>query len=152
MLTSGRSTRSSSTGENGIFEQAANYEARDRRRTLTGIGLLLPRRLRQERAVPASRLAAGRDGGPDPVSALMHAATMVTAGIYMVARTYPIFIQSETAMLVVAIIGSVTALMGASIALTQNDIKKVSPTPPSASSATWPSRSARARGWRRSST
>src|SRR5665811_1460604 len=50
---------------------------------------------------------------------------MVTAGIYMVARTYPIFIQSETAMLIVAIIGAITAFMAATIALTQHDIKKV---------------------------
>src|SRR5699024_9660646 len=63
--------------------------------------------------------------GPTPVSALMHAATMVTAGIYMVARNYTIYINAEAAMVVVAIIGSFTAVMAATIALTQNDIKKV---------------------------
>lgn len=63
--------------------------------------------------------------GPTPVSALIHAATMVTAGIYMSARSYTIFIGSDRAMLFVALIGATTALMAASIALTQHDIKKV---------------------------
>jgi NADH-quinone oxidoreductase subunit L len=63
--------------------------------------------------------------GPTPVSALIHAATMVTAGVYMIARLNFLFIQSETAMLVIAIVGGVTALFAATIALTQNDIKKV---------------------------
>jgi NADH-quinone oxidoreductase subunit L len=63
--------------------------------------------------------------GPTPVSALIHAATMVTAGVYMVARTYPIFIQSADAMLVVSIVGIVTALIAATIAITQYDIKRV---------------------------
>jgi len=63
--------------------------------------------------------------GPTPVSALIHAATMVTAGVYMIARLNYLFIQSETAMLVIAIVGGVTALYAATIALTQNDIKKV---------------------------
>jgi NADH-quinone oxidoreductase subunit L len=63
--------------------------------------------------------------GPTPVSALIHAATMVTAGVYMVARTYPIFIESADAMLVVSIIGIVTALVAATIAITQYDIKRV---------------------------
>ncbi|CAN5650503.1 NADH-quinone oxidoreductase subunit L [soil metagenome] len=63
--------------------------------------------------------------GPTPVSALIHAATMVTAGIYLVARSNAIFIESTTAMFVVATIGVFTAFMGASIALVQNDIKRV---------------------------
>ncbi|MFH1844515.1 MAG: NADH-quinone oxidoreductase subunit L [bacterium] len=63
--------------------------------------------------------------GPTPVSALIHAATMVTAGVYMVARLNFIYVQSETAMLVVAIVGAATALLAATIALAQNDIKKV---------------------------
>ncbi|HZY57094.1 MAG TPA: NADH-quinone oxidoreductase subunit L, partial [Rubrobacteraceae bacterium] len=63
--------------------------------------------------------------GPTPVSALIHAATMVAAGVYLVARTYDIFIQSPTAMLVVAYIGGFTALMAATMALTKKDIKRV---------------------------
>ncbi len=63
--------------------------------------------------------------GPTPVSALIHAATMVTAGVYMIARLNFIYVLTPTAMLVVAIIGGVTALYAATIALTQNDIKKV---------------------------
>jgi NADH-quinone oxidoreductase subunit L len=63
--------------------------------------------------------------GPTPVSALIHAATMVTAGVYLVARLAPLFRLSETASAVVACIGAVTALMAASVALVQTDIKRV---------------------------
>ncbi len=63
--------------------------------------------------------------GPTPVSALIHAATMVAAGVYLVARTYDIFVQSEAAMLTVAYIGGFTALMAATMALVKRDIKRV---------------------------
>jgi NADH-quinone oxidoreductase subunit L len=63
--------------------------------------------------------------GPTPVSALIHAATMVTAGVYMVARLGPLYALSETALLVIAVIGTATALMAATVALVQTDIKKV---------------------------
>jgi formate hydrogenlyase subunit 3/multisubunit Na+/H+ antiporter MnhD subunit len=63
--------------------------------------------------------------GPTPVSALIHAATMVTAGVYLVARTAPIYGASEVAGAVVAIVGTATALFAATIALAQNDIKRV---------------------------
>jgi len=63
--------------------------------------------------------------GPTPVSALIHAATMVTAGVYMVARCNYFYQMSPTAMLTVAIIGGVTAVFAATIGLVQNDIKKV---------------------------
>src|SRR5688572_1747665 len=63
--------------------------------------------------------------GPTPVSALIHAATMVTAGLYMLTRTNVIFQHSRTMMLVVAIIGAFTAIFAATIGITQNDIKKV---------------------------
>ncbi len=63
--------------------------------------------------------------GPTPVSALIHAATMVNAGVYMVARSNPIFAEAPIAMWIVAGIGTFTAIFAAAIALTQNDIKKV---------------------------
>ena len=63
--------------------------------------------------------------GPTPVSALIHAATMVTAGVYMVARSWPIFRMRPAAMEVVALIGLFTAFFAATIGLAQNDIKKV---------------------------
>src|SRR5712664_683976 len=63
--------------------------------------------------------------GPTPVSALIHAATMVTAGVYVVARSNAIFVLAPTAMKTVAIVGALTAIFAASIALVQNDIKRV---------------------------
>jgi NADH-quinone oxidoreductase subunit L len=63
--------------------------------------------------------------GPTPVSALIHAATMVTAGVYLVARANPIYLQSEDGRLVVVIIGAVTLLIGAIIGCAYDDIKKV---------------------------
>jgi NADH-quinone oxidoreductase subunit L len=63
--------------------------------------------------------------GPTPVSALIHAATMVTAGVYMVARTHVLYELAPLSMSVVAIIGTVTAFFAATIALVQNDIKRV---------------------------
>ncbi|MGH9754019.1 MAG: NADH-quinone oxidoreductase subunit L [Blastocatellia bacterium] len=63
--------------------------------------------------------------GPTPVSALIHAATMVTAGVYLVARCSPIYVKAPTAMAVVAVIGAATAIFAATIGIAQNDIKKV---------------------------
>jgi NADH-quinone oxidoreductase subunit L len=63
--------------------------------------------------------------GPTPVSALIHAATMVNAGVYLVARTNPIFAQAPESMVLVAGIGIFTAILAASIAFTQTDIKRV---------------------------
>ncbi len=63
--------------------------------------------------------------GPTPVSALIHAATMVTAGLYMLTRCNVIFQHSQTMMTVVAVVGALTALFAATIGITQNDIKKV---------------------------
>src|SRR5882672_4069101 len=63
--------------------------------------------------------------GPTPVSALIHAATMVTAGVYMVSRSHVIFERAPLALTVVAIIGTLTALFAATIGITQTDIKKV---------------------------
>jgi NADH-quinone oxidoreductase subunit L len=63
--------------------------------------------------------------GPTPVSALIHAATMVTAGVYMIARCSEIYVHAPTAMFIVAVIGAATAIFAATIGLAQNDIKKV---------------------------
>ncbi|MBO7748979.1 NADH-quinone oxidoreductase subunit L [Paenibacillus sp. MWE-103] len=63
--------------------------------------------------------------GPTPISALIHAATMVAAGVYLVARTFDIFQASQTAMDIVAYIGGFTALFAATIGVAQNDIKRV---------------------------
>src|SRR5690606_22094949 len=63
--------------------------------------------------------------GPTPVSALIHAATMVTSGLYLLARLSPIVLNAPTMMMVIAIVGALTAIMAATIAIAQNDIKKV---------------------------
>jgi NAD(P)H-quinone oxidoreductase subunit 5 len=62
--------------------------------------------------------------GPTPISALIHAATMVAAGVFLIARMYPVFILSPVAMTVIAWVGAITAFVAATIALTQVDIKK----------------------------
>ena len=63
--------------------------------------------------------------GPTPVSALIHAATMVAAGVFLVGRFFPVFAESETAMMVVALIGAFTAVFAATMGLVANDIKRV---------------------------
>ena len=63
--------------------------------------------------------------GPTPVSALIHAATMVTAGVFMVCRASPLFELSETALMVVTLVGAITAFFAATVGLVQNDIKRV---------------------------
>ena len=63
--------------------------------------------------------------GPTPVSALIHAATMVTSGLYLLARLSPLVLSAPGVMTIIAIVGAVTALVAATIAITQNDIKKV---------------------------
>jgi NADH-quinone oxidoreductase subunit L len=63
--------------------------------------------------------------GPTPVSALIHAATMVAAGVYLVARSFPVFLAAAASSEVVAYVGAITALMAATIALVQVDIKRV---------------------------
>ncbi len=63
--------------------------------------------------------------GPTPVSALIHAATMVTAGVYMIARSHPLFVLAPTSQEIVAVVGALTAFFAATIAVAQFDIKKV---------------------------
>ena len=114
-------------GDDGVFAKASNHAALGiAGGTLTLIGILLfIGACGKSAQFPLHVWLPDAMEGPTPVSALIHAATMVTAGIYMVARTHTIYMGSQTAMLVVAIIGAFTALMAASIALTQNDLKRV---------------------------
>ncbi len=63
--------------------------------------------------------------GPTPVSALIHAATMVTAGVYMVARLTPVLVHLPEAQLVIAIVGGFTSLLAALIGITQHDLKRI---------------------------
>ena len=111
-------------GEHGVFAQVA--EGHTSEKILTGIGILLfTGAIGKSAQFPLHVWLPDAMEGPTPVSALIHAATMVTAGIYLVARSNPIFMQAPDAMLVVAIIGCFTAFLGASIATVQNDIKRV---------------------------
>src|ERR1700674_4381522 len=94
--------------------------------TLTAIGLLLMVGAAGKSAqIPLYVWLPDAMEGPPPVSALIHAATMVTAGVYMVARSSVIFEHAPMAMMVVAIIGTLTALFAATIGIAQTDIKKV---------------------------
>jgi NADH-quinone oxidoreductase subunit L len=111
-------------GDGGVFAQATSGKIATG--TLTGIALLLfAGACGKSAQFPLHVWLPDAMEGPTPVSALIHAATMVTAGIYMVARSHAIFLQSDTAMWVVATIGAFTAFMAATIALTQDDIKRV---------------------------
>ncbi len=99
---------------------------RIRCRTLTAICLLLfVGACGKSAQVPLYVWLPDAMAGPTPVSALIHAATMVTAGVYMVVRSNVLFRLSPDAMLVVAIVGGITAIFAATIGLAQNDIKKV---------------------------
>jgi NADH-quinone oxidoreductase subunit L len=94
--------------------------------TLTAIGLLLMVGAAGKSAqIPLYVWLPDAMEGPTPVSALIHAATMVTAGVYMVSRSSAIFDRAPMAMTVVAIIGTLTALFAATIGIAQTDIKKV---------------------------
>jgi NADH-quinone oxidoreductase subunit L len=94
--------------------------------TLTLIGLLLMVGAAGKSAqIPLYVWLPDAMAGPTPVSALIHAATMVTAGVYMTARSWPIYTHAPVAMEVIAVIGIATAFFAATIGLAQNDIKKV---------------------------
>ncbi|MGI8476007.1 MAG: NADH-quinone oxidoreductase subunit L [Thermomicrobiales bacterium] len=111
-------------GEGGVFTQASAGAVSTG--TLTGISLLLFLGACGKSAqFPLHVWLPDAMEGPTPVSALIHAATMVTAGIYMLVRSHAIIEQSHTAMVVIATVGAFTALMAASIALVQNDIKRI---------------------------
>src|SRR5215831_3518917 len=105
-----------------VFQSATGASAA----TLTTIGLLLLVGATGKSAqIPLYVWLPDAMAGPTPVSALIHAATMVTAGVYMTARSWPIYIHAPAALDIIAIIGIVTAFFAATIGLAQNDIKKV---------------------------
>jgi NADH-quinone oxidoreductase subunit L len=109
-------------GDDGIFARAPEISTG----TMTAISLLLfAGAVGKSAQFPLHVWLPDAMEGPTPVSALIHAATMVTAGIYMVARSHAFFVESTTAMFVVATIGAFTAFMAATIAIVQHDIKKV---------------------------
>ncbi|HEX8843022.1 MAG TPA: NADH-quinone oxidoreductase subunit L [Pyrinomonadaceae bacterium] len=111
-----------------VFEQAASYplEALGAWGLMSWLALgLFIGAIGKSAQIPLFVWLPDAMAGPTPVSALIHAATMVTAGLYMLTRTNVIFQHSQTMMLVVAIVGAVTALFAATIGITQNDIKKV---------------------------
>jgi len=110
-----------------VFDSVAHLPARAETETLlTTIGILLMVGACGKSAqIPLYVWLPDAMEGPTPVSALIHAATMVTAGVYMVSRSHVIFERAPMALMVVAIIGTLTALFAATIGITQTDIKKV---------------------------
>src|SRR6478672_2015703 len=111
-------------GDTGVFHLAETGTVSGR--TLTGISLLLfMGAMGKSAQFPLHVWLPDAMEGPTPVSALIHAATMVNAGVYLVARANPLFASAQEAMVVVAAIGIFTAIFAASIAFTQTDIKRV---------------------------
>jgi NADH-quinone oxidoreductase subunit L len=110
------------TSFNEIFTNVGKLSTTD----ITGITLLLFVGATGKSAqIPLYTWLPDAMAGPTPVSALIHAATMVTAGIYMIARSNALYAVADVTNTVIAIIGAATALLAATIALKQNDIKKV---------------------------
>ncbi|MCW2714437.1 MAG: nuoL [Frankiales bacterium] len=110
------------TSFTGVFSQAELLGAG----TATALGLLLLLgACGKSGQFPLHTWLPDAMAGPTPVSALIHAATMVTAGVYLIARSLPVFDVSDTARLVVGIIGAVTLVIGAVIGCAYDDIKKV---------------------------
>lgn len=106
----------------GIITSISNFNTT----TIVGITLLLfVGAMGKSAQIPLYTWLPDAMAGPTPVSALIHAATMVTAGIYMIARSNIMYTLAPTTMTVVAIVGLTTAIFAATIALKQNDIKKV---------------------------
>lgn len=108
----------------GIFPAAANMAGGDSVILLITL-LLFVAATGKSAQIPLFTWLPDAMAGPTPVSALIHAATMVTAGIYMIARSNILFALAPITMDVIAIVGVATALLAAAIAVTQNDIKKV---------------------------
>jgi NADH-quinone oxidoreductase subunit L len=109
-----------------VFERVSRLGVETGSGLLTSIGLLLMVGAAGKSAqLPLYVWLPDAMEGPTPVSALIHAATMVTAGVYMVSRSHSIFERAPAAMMVVAIVGTLTALFAATIGVCQTDIKKV---------------------------
>lgn len=110
------------TNYGDVFANVSKLSASD----VTGITLLLFLGATGKSAqIPLYTWLPDAMAGPTPVSALIHAATMVTAGIYMIARSNALYLHADVTNNIIAIIGAATALLAATIALRQNDIKKV---------------------------
>ena len=107
-----------------VFSRALTFKVPEHIFTLIAIFLFIGATGKSAQ-IPLLVLLPDAMAGPTPVSALIHAATMVTAGVYMVARCSIIYASAPTAMMVVAVIGVFTAFFAATIGLVQNDIKKV---------------------------
>ena len=111
-------------GETGVFTQARSMVTNEN--VLIGITLLLFVGATGKSAqIPLYTWLPDAMAGPTPVSALIHAATMVTAGIYMIARSNILFTLAPETLHIIALVGVITSLFAASIGLVQNDIKKV---------------------------
>ncbi len=109
-----------------LFKALAPYPVEATAGLLTAVGLLMMVGASGKSAqIPLYVWLPDAMEGPTPVSALIHAATMVTAGVYMVARSNAVFNRAPIALMVVAVIGTLTAIFAASIGLLQTDIKKV---------------------------
>ena len=110
----------------GVFKAVSAYPVETSAGLLTAVGLLMMVGASGKSAqIPLYVWLPDAMEGPTPVSALIHAATMVTAGVYMVARSNAIFNRAPIALMFVAVIGTLTAIFAASIGLLQTDIKKV---------------------------
>jgi len=107
-----------------VFEQAESWSVNDTRITVITLLLFLGA-VGKSAQIPLFVWLPDAMAGPTPVSALIHAATMVTAGVYMIARSSILYALSPTTMMVVAVVGALTALFAATIGIVQNDIKKV---------------------------
>jgi NADH-quinone oxidoreductase subunit L len=113
-----------SFGFSEVFRQAGKFQAGDATITLITL-LLLIGALGKSAQIPLFTWLPDAMAGPTPVSALIHAATMVTAGVYMIARSSALYLLAPSTMTVILVIGTLTALFAATIGLLQNDIKKV---------------------------
>ena len=110
----------------GVFKAVSGLGVEATTGVLTAVGLLMLMGATGKSAqIPLYVWLPDAMEGPTPVSALIHAATMVTAGVYMVCRSHAIFDRAPNAALAVAVIGTLTAIFAASIGIVQTDIKKV---------------------------